>query len=48
MITVREISKEKPVSTGSLGTLEKLLIMIKLTQLHLLEELNEATLQTDE
>ena len=29
MITVNEICKEKPVSAASLGTLEKLLIMIK-------------------
>jgi len=48
MITVKEISKEKPVSAASLGTLEKLLIMIKLTQPHLLEEPNETTCQSDQ
>jgi len=47
MITVKEMSKEKPVSAASLDTLEKLLIMIKLTQPHLLEELNETTCQSD-
>jgi len=43
MITVKAISKEKPVSAASLGTLEKLHIMVKLTQPHLLEELKGTT-----
>jgi len=41
MITSKEKSKEKPVA--SLGILEKLLVMIKLSQLNLLEEINETT-----
>ena len=47
MITVKEISQEKPVSAASLGTLEKLLKIFKLTQPHLLKELNETTCQSD-
>jgi len=47
MITVKEISKEKAVSAASLDTLEKLLVMIKLTQPHLLERLNETTYRSD-
>lgn len=46
-MTVREISREKPVSTASLGTLEKLPIMIKLAQPRLLDELNETPSQSD-